>query len=51
MNRGVYSAAMGMSAAQRWMEVASNNLANVSTDGYKADGIAFGDALVREMHT
>ena len=42
---------MGMSAAQRWMDVAANNLANVSTDGFKADGIAFGDALVREMRS
>lgn len=51
MTRGVYTAAMGMSAAQRWMDVAANNLANVSTDGFKADGIAFGDALVRKMRS
>lgn len=51
VNRGVYSAAMGMNAAQRWMDISANNLANVSTDGFKADGIAFGDALVREMRT
>lgn len=51
MNRGVYTAAMGMSASQRWMDVAANNLANVSTDGYKADGIAFGDALTRQMRS
>ena len=42
---------MGMSSAQRWMDVAANNLANISTDSFKADGIAFGDALVREMHS
>lgn len=51
MNRGVYTAAMGMSASQRWMDVAANNLANVSTDGFKADGLEFSDVMVREMHS
>ena len=51
MNRGIYTAAMGMSAAQRWTDVAANNLANASTDGFKKDGLAFGDALVRQMRT
>lgn len=31
------------------MDTAANNLANASTDGFKADGIAFGDAMVRQL--
>ncbi len=49
MNRGIYTAAMGMSAGQRGLDVVANNLANAGTDGFKKDGLAFGDALVREM--
>ena len=35
--------------AQRAMDVIANNLANVSTNGFKRDGIAFNDALEREL--
>lgn len=31
------------------MDVIANNLANVSTNGFKRDGIAFNDALEREL--
>lgn len=34
-----------MSAAQRLLDVTANNLANVSTNAYKRDGIIFRDAL------
>ncbi len=49
MNRGIYSTANGMITAQRALDVITNNLANVSTNGYKRDGVAFNDALEREM--
>lgn len=39
-----------MIASQKWMDVVSNNLANVSTHGFKRDDLVFNDALVREMH-
>lgn len=37
MFRGIYSAASGMLGAEQRTAVAANNLANVSTDGYKKD--------------
>jgi flagellar basal-body rod protein FlgF len=45
MNRGLYTAATGMSATQRMLDVTANNLANVSTNGFKSDGLIFKDAL------
>lgn len=50
MNRGIYATATGMLTAQQAMDVLTHNLANVSTSGYKRDGLAFNDALVREMN-
>ncbi|MFP4905421.1 flagellar basal body protein, partial [Paraburkholderia sp. BR14261] len=35
MNRSLYIAATGMNAKQAQMDVISNNLANVSTNGFK----------------
>lgn len=49
MNRGLYSAATGMSVAERWMETISHNLANVSTNAYKKDIIVFNEGLEREL--
>jgi flagellar basal-body rod protein FlgF len=49
MNRGIYSTATGMVAAQRWMDVTANNLANASTNGFKRDGLIFNDAMEREL--
>ncbi|HLI28758.1 MAG TPA: flagellar basal-body rod protein FlgF [Chloroflexota bacterium] len=40
MIRGLYTAVSGMVAAMRRMEVATNNLANVQTPGYKQDRTA-----------
>jgi flagellar basal-body rod protein FlgF len=51
MNRGIYATATGMIAAQKWMDVVSNNLANVSTSGFKRDDVAFRDVMVREMRS
>jgi len=42
---GLYSAAAGMSAQEQQLEAISNDLANVSTDGYKSERVAFGDLL------
>lgn len=49
MNRGIYATATGMIAAQQQLDVLSNNLANVSTNGFKRDGIAFAERFEREM--
>lgn len=49
MNRGTYTAATGMIAQQRRMDVMANNLANVNTRGFKADGLSFRDMMVRTM--
>lgn len=45
MNRGIYSATAGMSMLQKQLDVVANNLANVSTNGYKKDILAFNDVL------
>jgi flagellar basal-body rod protein FlgG len=45
MLEGLYSAAAGMSAQQEQMNAISNDLANVSTDGYQAERVAFSDLL------
>ncbi len=49
MNRGIYTTATGMSAAEHWMDVIANNLANIDTVGYKRDGISFDDMLRRQL--
>jgi flagellar basal body rod protein FlgG len=49
MNRGIYSTATGMIAAQRAMDVTANNLANASTVGYKQDGLTFNDFYTRQL--
>ncbi len=51
MNRGIYSTVSGMLATQKLMDVMANNLANVSTTGFKRDGITFTDALEQEMRS
>jgi len=38
-----------MLASQQQMDVVSNNLANVSTSGFKADQLLFNDALQRQL--
>lgn len=39
-----------MSAAQRMLDVTANNLANVSTNAFKRDGLVFRDALELSMN-
>ena len=41
MNPGLYTAFLGMRARQRTLEVQANNIANSSTDGFKAERLAY----------
>ena len=45
MLEGLYSAAAGMAAQQEQLDAISDNLANLSTSGYKAERVAFSDLL------
>jgi flagellar basal-body rod protein FlgF len=45
MNAGMYAAITGNLSAQRRLDVISNNLANASTTGFKADQILFESVL------
>jgi flagellar basal-body rod protein FlgG len=45
MLEGLYSAAAGMEAQQTQLDAVSNDLANLSTDGYKSERVAFSDLL------
>jgi flagellar basal-body rod protein FlgF len=49
MIRGIYATATGMMASEKKLDVIANNLANVSTVGYKRDGISFAESCEREM--
>jgi flagellar basal-body rod protein FlgG len=45
MLEGLYSAAAGMAAQQEQLDAISNDLANLSTSGYKSERVAFSDLL------
>jgi flagellar basal-body rod protein FlgG len=45
MLEGLYSAAAGMAAQQEQLNAIGNDLANVSTDGYQSERVAFSDLL------
>jgi flagellar basal-body rod protein FlgG len=49
MLEGLYSAAAGMSAQQTQLDAIGNDLANVSTTGYKTERIGFSDLLYSEV--
>lgn len=49
MNRSLYIAATGMNAQQDQMDVISNNLANVSTNGFKGSRAVFEDLLYQTV--
>jgi flagellar basal-body rod protein FlgG len=49
MLEGLYSAAAGMSAQQQQMDAIGNDLANVSTTGYKAERVGFQDLLYNQV--
>jgi flagellar basal-body rod protein FlgG len=45
MLEGLYSAAAGMAAQQTQLDAIGNDLANLSTSGYKSERVAFSDLL------
>ncbi|HEY1687879.1 MAG TPA: flagellar hook-basal body protein [Solirubrobacteraceae bacterium] len=49
MLEGLYAAAAGMSAQQQQLDTVANNLANVSTDGYHSEQVAFSDLLYNDI--
>jgi flagellar basal-body rod protein FlgG len=49
VNRSLYIAATGMNAQQSQMDVISNNLANVSTNGFKGSRAVFEDLLYQTI--
>jgi flagellar basal-body rod protein FlgG len=49
MLEGLYSAAAGMAAQQEQMDAIGNDLANVSTTGYKSERVGFSDLLYNEV--
>jgi flagellar basal-body rod protein FlgG len=49
MLEGLYAAAAGMSAQQEQLDAISNDLANVSTTGYKAQRVGFQDLLYNQV--
>ncbi len=49
MLEGLYSAAAGMSAQQFQLDAISNDLANVSSTGYKSERVAFSDLLYSKV--
>jgi flagellar basal-body rod protein FlgG len=50
MLEGLYSAAAGMSAQQEQLNAISNDLANLSTSGYKSERVAFSDLLYNPIN-
>lgn len=50
MLAGLYSAAAGMSAQQQALDAVGNDLANVSTTGYKAERVGFRDLLYNDVN-
>ncbi|MFV0519000.1 MAG: flagellar hook-basal body protein [Lachnospirales bacterium] len=52
MNRSLYTGAVGMMTQMKLMDVASNNIANVNTTGYKADSVvtrSFDEELLKRI--
>ena len=50
MKPAFYAGATGLVAFQRSMDVIGNNLANISTPGYKANGVSFENLLATKMY-
>ena len=48
MIRSLYTAKTGLEAQQTQLDVITNNLANVSTNGFKRSRAVFEDLLVRQ---
>jgi len=50
MIRGLYTAAAGMTAQQKNIDVISNNIANVNTNGFKQDRAEFQDLMYQSLN-
>ena len=50
MLEGLYAAASGMEAQQQQLDSIGNDLANVSTTGYKAERVGFRDLLYNQVN-
>jgi flagellar basal-body rod protein FlgG len=50
MLEGLYAAAAGMSAQQQQLNAIANDLANVSTTGYKSERVGFQDLLYSQVN-
>ncbi len=50
INNGMLTAAHGLRALQTKVDTIANNLANVSTNGYKSKDTVFGEMLYRQMN-
>lgn len=50
MIRGLYTAAAGMTAQQKDIDVISNNIANVNTTGFKQDRTEFQDLMYQTLN-
>lgn len=48
MSSGIYSALSGAIAQERSLSVVANNVANANTTGFKADRVAFDEALAQQ---
>lgn len=49
MLQGTYTAALGIASHQQRLDTIANNLANVSTNGFKSTRVDFKDAIYKEM--
>jgi flagellar basal-body rod protein FlgG len=49
MLEGLFTAAAGLSAQQLQLNAISNDMANVNTDGYKSERVAFNDLLYNDV--
>jgi flagellar basal-body rod protein FlgG len=47
--QALYTAASGMTAQQKSMDVTANNIANINTTGYKSKTAGFKDAIYRTI--
>ncbi len=49
MNRGIYATGTGILVAQKLLDITANNIANVNTNGYKSDSVAFNDMFQQQL--
>jgi flagellar basal body rod protein FlgG len=49
MNRGIQAVSGAMQSSEQWLDVVANNLANVSTTGFKREIVSFPAALEQQL--